>query len=168
MGFPIRKSPGQRVLTSNRGLSQPATSFIASDCQGIHQMPFKTLEFISRAGINPPHNKAKSFVCKLFQHCVHSKIGTRMKEMNMSGPFEHPNIKFSVLSDIGVHITIKQRALWKAPHPTSGDTNDHLNIHGTSPRTSKWCHFISHCLSRQKLLGRFLSQWLIFKPIYDV
>ena len=53
VGFPIRKSADQRVLTSPRGLSQPATSFIASDCQGIHQMPFKTLEFNSRAGINP-------------------------------------------------------------------------------------------------------------------
>ena len=53
VGFPIRKSPGQRVLTSNRGLSQPATSFIAFNRQGIHQMPFKTLEFISRAGVTP-------------------------------------------------------------------------------------------------------------------
>ena len=53
VGFPIRKSTDQRVLTSTRSLSQPATSFIASDCQGIHQMPFKTLEFKSRAGINP-------------------------------------------------------------------------------------------------------------------
>ncbi len=53
VGFPIRKFPDQRLLTPNRNLSQPATSFIASDCQGIHQMPFKTLEFKSRAGINP-------------------------------------------------------------------------------------------------------------------
>ena len=52
VGFPIRKSPDQRVLTPSRSLSQPATSFIASDCQGIHQMPFKTLEFKSRAGVN--------------------------------------------------------------------------------------------------------------------
>jgi hypothetical protein len=38
-GFPIRKSTDQRVLASPRGLSQRATSFIASQCQGIHQMP---------------------------------------------------------------------------------------------------------------------------------
>src|SRR5690606_32465636 len=42
-----------RVLTPRRSLSQPATSFIAFNRQGIHQMPFKTLEFKSRAGINP-------------------------------------------------------------------------------------------------------------------
>ena len=42
-GFPIRKSPDQRVLTASRGLSQLATSFFASTCQGIHRMLFITL-----------------------------------------------------------------------------------------------------------------------------
>ena len=40
MGCPIRKSTDQSLLTAPRGLSQPATSFFASECQGIHQMPF--------------------------------------------------------------------------------------------------------------------------------
>ena len=53
VGFPIRTSAGQRVLAPYRGFSQPVTSFFASNRQGIHQMPFKTLEFKSRAGINP-------------------------------------------------------------------------------------------------------------------
>ena len=39
VGFPIRKSTDQRVLASPRGLSQPITSFFASQCQGIHKMP---------------------------------------------------------------------------------------------------------------------------------
>ena len=39
VGFPIRKSPGQRLLAPNRGLSQLATSFIAVFCQGIHHAP---------------------------------------------------------------------------------------------------------------------------------
>ena len=39
MGFPIRKSAGQRLLTPHRSLSQRATSFIACVCQGIHQLP---------------------------------------------------------------------------------------------------------------------------------
>ena len=38
VGFPIRKSPDQSLLTSPRRLSQRATSFIACMCQGIHQM----------------------------------------------------------------------------------------------------------------------------------
>ncbi len=43
MGFPIRKSSDQRLLPSPRRLSQGATSFIASECQGIHQMPLSYL-----------------------------------------------------------------------------------------------------------------------------
>src|SRR6478735_8459238 len=38
-GFPIRKSADQRLLAPPPGFSQRATSFIASQCQGIHQMP---------------------------------------------------------------------------------------------------------------------------------
>ena len=44
-GFPIRKSTDQRALAPPRGLSQRATSFIASRRQGIHQMPL-TLRLI--------------------------------------------------------------------------------------------------------------------------
>ena len=45
VGFPIRKSRDQRSLASTPGLSQRATSFFASQCQGIHQMPlFLTLD----------------------------------------------------------------------------------------------------------------------------
>ncbi|PGH55493.1 hypothetical protein CRT60_19540 [Azospirillum palustre] len=43
MGFPIRKFTDQCLLAAPRDLSQRATSFIASQCQGIHQMPFRRL-----------------------------------------------------------------------------------------------------------------------------
>src|ERR1700686_4195132 len=39
VGCPIRRSRDQRALASPPGFSQRATSFIASRCQGIHQMP---------------------------------------------------------------------------------------------------------------------------------
>ena len=54
-GFPIRKSTDQSLLAAPRGLSQRATSFIASWCQGIHQMPLKRLILMtqSRAGTSP-------------------------------------------------------------------------------------------------------------------
>ena len=48
VGSPIRKSTDQRLFTSPRGLSQCTTSFIASLCQGIHQMPFLRLILISQ------------------------------------------------------------------------------------------------------------------------
>ena len=43
VGFPIRTSRDQRVLSPPPGLSQSATSFIASCRQGIHQTPFSRL-----------------------------------------------------------------------------------------------------------------------------
>ena len=39
VGCPIRRSPDQSLLAAPRGLSQRATSFVASWRQGIHQMP---------------------------------------------------------------------------------------------------------------------------------
>ena len=44
LGFPIRKSVDQSLLTTPHSLSQRVTSFIASLYQGIHQMLFKTLD----------------------------------------------------------------------------------------------------------------------------
>ena len=43
VGFPIRKSAGQRLFAPHHSLSQRTTSFIASYCQGIHQMPLSRL-----------------------------------------------------------------------------------------------------------------------------
>ena len=43
VGCPIRTFRDQRVLAPPPDLSQRATSFIASWCQGIHQMPFSLL-----------------------------------------------------------------------------------------------------------------------------
>ena len=42
-GFPIQKSAGQRIFAPNRSLSQLITSFIGSQCQGIHPAPFFAL-----------------------------------------------------------------------------------------------------------------------------
>ena len=38
VGFPIRTFLGQSILAAHQNLSQRVTSFIASLCQGIHQM----------------------------------------------------------------------------------------------------------------------------------
>ncbi len=38
LGFPIRTSPGQGFISPRRRFSQISTSFIASDCQGIHRV----------------------------------------------------------------------------------------------------------------------------------
>src|SRR3972149_11032916 len=57
-GFPIRKSADQRALAPPRGLSQRATSFIASQCQGIHQMPL--LRLIRSRSQKPEIGRQKS------------------------------------------------------------------------------------------------------------
>ena len=43
MGFPIRKFPDQSLFAAPRDLSQRTTSFIASQRQGIHQIPLRHL-----------------------------------------------------------------------------------------------------------------------------
>ena len=61
-GFPIRKSTDQSLLAAPRGLSQRAASFVASRCQGIHQMPLKRLSFLStmsRTAAKPPSEDSK-------------------------------------------------------------------------------------------------------------
>ena len=47
-GCPIRKSADRRARASPRSFSQRATSFLASQCQGIHQMPLSWLPSRSR------------------------------------------------------------------------------------------------------------------------
>ncbi len=52
VGCPIRRFPDQSLLAAPRNFSQPVTSFIASQCQGIHQMPLRRLILNPHAGIN--------------------------------------------------------------------------------------------------------------------
>ena len=58
VGCPIRKSTDQGLLAAPHGLSQRAASFIASQCQGIHQMPFRRL--ISYSIIRMRHAQEKA------------------------------------------------------------------------------------------------------------
>ena len=59
MGFPIRRSPDQRVLSPPRRLSQSATSFIASRCLGIHQVPLSRLRSVHGCKSNRIHNHSR-------------------------------------------------------------------------------------------------------------
>ena len=51
LGCPIRKSSDQSLLATPRSLSQPSTSFIASDCQGIHRVPLKAYRYLLRMSL---------------------------------------------------------------------------------------------------------------------
>jgi hypothetical protein len=63
-GFPIRKSADQRVLAPPHGLSQRATSFIASQCQGIHQMPLLRLIALARRDKPLPTSRKKQAILR--------------------------------------------------------------------------------------------------------
>ena len=64
LGFPIRKSADQSLLTAPHSLSQRVTSFIASQRQGIHQMPLETLDQTVRKG-KSPHMRSASYSCRI-------------------------------------------------------------------------------------------------------
>ena len=69
LGFPIRKSADQSLLTAPHSLSQRVTSFIASLYQGIHQMLFKTLDRTVHESSNRSDNHYYSLKiqsCKYF------------------------------------------------------------------------------------------------------
>src|SRR5277367_1123748 len=60
-GFPIRKSTDQCLLSAPHSLLQSATSFIASQCQGIHEMPLLRLILTRRDKPNKLHNLTHDF-----------------------------------------------------------------------------------------------------------
>ena len=65
LGFPIRKSADQSLLTAPHSLSQRVTSFVASLYQGIHQMLFKTLDRTVHESSNRSDNHYNSLKSNL-------------------------------------------------------------------------------------------------------
>jgi hypothetical protein len=76
VGFPIRKSPGQRPFAPHRSLSQLVASFIAGRCQGIPRVPLFTSNITfglrrSPSGSNTSSRKTSALsvlICKLTVH----------------------------------------------------------------------------------------------------
>jgi hypothetical protein len=65
VGFPIRKSAGQRLFAPHRSISQRTTSFIASQRQGIHRMPLRhliTLIIDARQSLSGPADIDNSYI----------------------------------------------------------------------------------------------------------
>ena len=57
VGCPIRRSRDHRSLASPPGFSQRAASFLASQCQGIHQMPFSSRLITASPSPAMPHHR---------------------------------------------------------------------------------------------------------------
>ncbi len=69
-GFPIRISTDQSPLTAPHGFSQCATSFLASQCQGIHQMPFLRLIELYLRSAHRRHSVPRT---QTLQRCISKK-----------------------------------------------------------------------------------------------
>jgi hypothetical protein len=65
VGFPIRKFTDQSLFAAPHDLSQRTTSFIASQRQGIHQIPLRHLIALIA--------KARVFVCQLISEIVRQR-----------------------------------------------------------------------------------------------
>ena len=82
LGCPIQTFPDQSLFSAPRNFSQSITSFIASYCQGIHQMPFSYLILLCVCEILKIHihlvglllitHKTQSFYFELFVLSQHS------------------------------------------------------------------------------------------------
>src|SRR5271156_1530870 len=65
VGFPIRKFTDQSLFAAPHDLSQRTTSFIASQRQGIHQIPLRHLIALIA--------KARVFVCRLISEITRQR-----------------------------------------------------------------------------------------------
>ena len=65
VGFPIRKFTDQSLFAAPHDLSQRTTSFIASQRQGIHQIPLRHLIALIA--------KARVFMCRLISEIVRQR-----------------------------------------------------------------------------------------------
>ncbi len=74
VGCPIRRSRDQRSLASPPGFSQRATSFIASQCQGIHQMPFSCFSRHTQRQRSSPAKPLRGFAAGVRQNQLVSPI----------------------------------------------------------------------------------------------
>ena len=108
VGCPIRISRDQRSLASPPGFSQRATSFIASQCQGIHQMP------LLRARAPLPTARI-----------IQAEIGVRRSEIGSSDPpfplvqAHAQNLPAKAAIPPSKTLRTRRRTAAPHPHPTS-------------------------------------------------
>ena len=85
IGFPIRKSPDQRLLAPPRSLSQLVTSFIVSESQGILHTLLITFLF-----------RCLSFSRLIYNYCIffqyvkehfHLSVNSSEQQLNLYKPF---------------------------------------------------------------------------------
>jgi hypothetical protein len=103
-GCPIRRSGSQRVLASRPGFSQRATSFIASQCQGIHQMPLIRLIVLLR---DFRRTQGQTLSCKTTNRFVktHSPSSSQDLAAASPSPGNRPTKPAVLEGTLGSHIS---------------------------------------------------------------
>ena len=99
-GFPIQKSPDLWVFAPPRSLSQLVTSFIGSQCQGIHPVLFVTGPYVSFLSPAPAFHKpltayialyaGPGHCCSLVPHGFHHTVRYLSIRIFILTPFQAP------------------------------------------------------------------------------
>ena len=134
VGFPIRKSPDQSLLAAPQGLSQRATSFIASRRQGIHQMPLCHLQSETPCtGTSPVHGPSEQVE------------GLRSAKTHLPTCRDHRRIPLAENPSPSRQrqdlFTISKEPLAEARRKTPPDHPKHLPaaLDSRRPTTTGWC-----------------------------
>jgi hypothetical protein len=99
-GCPIRRSGSQRVLASRPGFSQRATSFIASQCQGIHQMPLLRLILNFQTFCATRRDKPRHATANLLEDTIPAK-----SPWSLANRLPDPTKPTTLLQVLGSHIS---------------------------------------------------------------
>ena len=132
MGYPIRKSPDQRLFAPTRGLSQLITSFIVSMCLGIPRTPLvalpKCCSWRWLGYIESPDWVIQSFQfpnCQKAKYCVVELTGiepaTSWMQIRRSPNWATAPLNFTAVDQVGL------RGLEPRTSSLSGMRSNHLS-----------------------------------------
>ncbi len=175
VGCPIRKSSDQCLLAAPQGFSQRATSFIASQRQGIHQMPFSHLRHITHHA--QTHNRAcSSFVTQqsqllLLEHHQRTNTTPKRRVQNdhgvlarlSSSPVKQPDVR-DQMSDVRCwmsdrHIQTRCRTSRSVPLQTNASFPKPSN-QSSSERSVRWKVALS-CLAINQSSSERSVRWKV-------
>ena len=141
LGCPIRTSSDQSLLAAPRGLSQRATSFIASQCQGIHQMPFSHTIQPAQSELTIQTRSQDAGSSTQGRRIQLTPCG-RIADPGPHGPRRRPSPRQRRGKTVKLGFSIPLHPALASEGPTSGDLKT-LAIGDARARTGSLLHFLS-------------------------
>jgi hypothetical protein len=140
VGCPIRRSRDHRSLASPPGFSQRATSFLASQCQGIHQMPFVALDPSQRrrrAQEQNPHARQPSHAKTLPRTANPKRAAIRGHTTTLSSPFNQHRTQMSEVRYQNSEFRYRKTSdLFDLREPAAAPSRCPVEVIGIEPTTS--------------------------------